>query len=260
MKVHPTALIDSAAELSDNVEVGAYVVIEGPVRIGPGSCVQHHAILTGDVHLGANSQIGYGAVIGADPQDMAFKPGTASGVRIGDNNVLREYVTIHRGTAPESHTTVGEGNFLMGGVHLGHNVRLGNGVVVANSCLLAGYVEVGDRAFLGGGTVFHQFMRIGRLAMVKGGCRFGKDIPPFLIATGENQVAGVNAVGLRRAGMSETERREVKQAYQILYRSGFNVSQALHEAGKRDWSGPGAEFFKFAGQAKSRGLCDPVRA
>lgn len=258
MKIHPTAQIAKEVDLAGEVEIGAFAVLEGPVKVGSGTRIQHHAILTGDVKVGENNLIGYGAVIGADPQDGAFRSGTPSGVRIGNGNVIREYATLHRGTTAESHTVVGDNNFLMGGAHLGHNVRLGNDVVIANGCLLAGYVEVGDRAFLGGGSVFHQFMRIGRLAMVKGGCRFGKDIPPFLTATGENQIAGVNSVGLRRAEFSPGERREIKQAFQLLYREGLNVSQALARAAERTWTAPGEAFFEFVRQAKSRGLCDYV--
>ena len=144
--------------------------------------------------------IGYGAVIGATPQDFAFRKTVFSEVRIGDGNTFREYVTIHRGTKEGSATVVGNNCYLMVGTHLGHNVRLGDNVVIANNCLLAGYVEVGDGAVLGGGTVFHQFLRIGPLAMVRGGTRFGKDIPPYVSADGENLLSGVNAIGLRRAG------------------------------------------------------------
>jgi UDP-N-acetylglucosamine acyltransferase len=254
-KIHHTAIISEKAELAEDVEVGPYAVIEDHAEIGPGCVIQAHAIISGRVKMGRDCTIGYGAVIGSPPQDYAWTPDRRSGVTLGDNNLIREYVTIHRGTEDGSETVVGNNNFLMCGVHLGHNVRLEDHIVIANNCLLAGVVQVGERSFLGGGSVFHQFMRIGAFTMVKGGCRFGKDIPPFLIATGENGVAGLNIVGLRRNDFSAEERKEVKEAFRLLYKSGRNVSQALDEARKRSWGPHGTRFFEFVGSAEKRGIC-----
>jgi UDP-N-acetylglucosamine acyltransferase len=176
-------------------------------------------------------------------------------VEIGDRNIIREHVTIHRGTAPGSTTRLGNDNYLMAGAHLGHNCAIGHKVIIANNCLLGGYVEVGDGAFLGGGCVFHQFMRVGRLAITRGTSGFGKDIPPFVAAADVNKVVGLNVVGLRRAGFSAEERAEIKAAFHLLYESGLNVSQALAQAGGRSWSATGQSFFDFVASAKRRGIC-----
>jgi UDP-N-acetylglucosamine acyltransferase len=146
----------------------------------------------------------------------------------------------------------------MVGTHLGHNVRLGNKVVIANNCLLAGYVDIDDEAVLGGGTVFHQFLRVGRLAMVRGGTRFGKDIPPYVSADGENLLSGINAIGLRRAGFSAEVRMEIKRAFKLVYWSGINVSQALERAREEPWCPEARQFFDFVAASK-RGVCSANR-
>lgn len=242
MKIHPTAQISPLALIGDDVEIGADCV------------VQAHAVLEGRTILGARNFVGYGAVIGAPPQDFAYQESMASETRIGEGNTFREYVTIHRGTHKGTATVVGNACYLMVGSHLGHNVTLGDRVIIANNCLLAGYVEVGDGAVLGGGTVFHQFLRIGALAMVRGGTRFGKDIPPYVSADGENLLSGINAVGLRRAGLSSATRMEIKRAFKLVYRSGFNTKQALEKAVESPWSSAAQAFFDFIAASK-RGVC-----
>jgi UDP-N-acetylglucosamine acyltransferase len=254
MKIHPTAIISKGAELADDVEIGAYAIVGEGVRLGAGCVIQANAILEGRTIIGAQNFIGYGAVIGATPQDFAFRETVTSEVRIGDQNTFREYVTIHRGTKEGSATVVGNNCYLMVGTHLGHNVKLGDQVVIANNCLLAGYVEIGDGAVLGGGTVFHQFLRIGRLAMVRGGTRFGKDIPPYVSADGENLLSGVNAIGLRRAGFPPEVRMEIKRAFKLVYWSGINVSQALERAKAQAWSPEVLHFFDFIASSR-RGVC-----
>jgi UDP-N-acetylglucosamine acyltransferase len=258
MKIHPTAIIAKDAELADDVEIGAYAIVGEGVRLGVGCVIQANAILEGRTIIGAENFIGYGAVIGATPQDFAFRETVTSEVRIGDQNTFREYVTIHRGTKEGSATLVGNNCYLMVGTHLGHNVRLGDKVVIANNCLLAGYVEIGDGAVLGGGTVFHQFLRIGRLAMVRGGTRFGKDIPPYVSADGENLLSGVNAIGLRRAGFPPEVRMEIKRAFKLVYWSGINVTQALERAKEQAWGPEAMQFFDFIASSK-RGVCGANR-
>jgi len=260
VKIHPTAVVDPGAQLGEEVEIGAYACIGAEVEIGPRTIVQSHAVIEGAVRIGAENQIGHGAIIGALPQDLGFKPGTRSGVEIGDGNVIREYATIHRGTAEGSTSRIGNKNFLMAGAHLGHNCTLGDKVIVANNCLLGGYVSVEDSAFLGGGCVFHQFMRVGRLAIAQGLSAFGKDIPPFCLAAQRNLVFGLNVVGLRRAGFNPAERKELKRAFHLLYESGLNVSQALERAAEEEWSRPGQIFFEFVREAKRRGICALQRA
>jgi len=259
--IHPSAFVDPTAQLGEGVEVGPGAIIEAGAIIGEGCKIQARAVIGSHVLLGARNTIGHGAIIGGDPQDFDFKPGTNSKVVIGDDNVLREYVTIHRGTKEGSSTRVGNNNFLMVGVHLGHNASVGNRVIIANNCLLAGYVAVQDGAVLGGGSVFHQFIRVGRLCMVRGGERFGKDIPPFLVAYGTNLVAGINAVGLRRAGFSSATRLEIKRAFRFLYLEGRNISQALEEAATQQWGSEAESFFSFVREARRRGVCsvDPER-
>ena len=255
MKIHPSAIVDPGARLGEEVEIGPYACIGAGVEIGPGTIVQSHAVIEGTVRIGAENRIGPGAIIGGWPQDLNFKPGTHSSVEIGDRNVIREYATIHRGTAADSATRLGDDNFLMAGAHLGHNCILGNKVIVANNCLLGGYVAVDDGAFLGGGCVFHQFMRIGRLAIAQGLSAFSKDIPPFCLAAERNLVFGLNVVGLRRAGFSGEERAELKRAFRLLYESGLNVSQALEQARIQEWAAPAQAFFDFVAEAKRRGIC-----
>jgi len=158
--IHSTAFVDPSAKLGGDIEIGPGAIIEAGAVIGDGCRIQARAVISGHVRMGERNTVGYGAILGADPQDFDFKPGTQSSVVIGDDNIFREYVTIHRGTKEDSSTTVGNNNFLMVGVHMGHNSSVANHVIIANNCLLAGYVAVLDGAVLGGGSVFHQFIRV----------------------------------------------------------------------------------------------------
>lgn len=254
MKIHPTAIIDSHAQIADDVEIGPYCIVGAEAKIGDGCRLQSSVLVEGAVEIGSGNVIGHGAIVGAAPQDLSFKAGTRSGVQIGNDNVIREYCTIHRGTAEGSSTTVGNGNFLMVGAHLGHNCRIGNRVTIANNCLLAGYVEIADQAFIGGATTFHQNTRVGRLVMAQGSSAFGKDIPPFTLAAERNLVFGINVVGLRRAGLSAEERHEVKRAFALLYRGGMNTRQASEAAETAGFGALGREFFEFVRSAKKRGI------
>ncbi len=256
MSIHPTAVIHPRASLGAGVSVGPLVVIEEGAVLGDGCTVHAHAFVGGRVTLGKNCTVGHGSVLGGDPQDFAFDPQVRSRVVIGDGTKMFESVTIHRGTTDGSETVVGDGCFLMGGTHLAHNVRLGSGVIIANNALLAGYVQVGERVFIGGGSVFHQGIRIGPLAICQGASGFGKDIPPFVIAAEINGVAGLNVIGLRRAGMDAAARAEIKRAFDLLYRAGKNVSQALAASREEEWTEPGRTFWEFVAGAKKKGLCD----
>jgi UDP-N-acetylglucosamine acyltransferase len=257
--IHPTALIDPAAQLAPDVEVGPGVLIGGGAVIGAGCRIQARAVITGHVRMGQGNTVGYGAILGSDPQDFSFKPDTRSYVEIGNDNIIREYVTIHRATREDGATKMGNNNFLMVGVHMGHDSVVGNRVVIANNCLLAGHVEVQDGAVLGGGSVFHQFLRVGRLCMVRGGERFNKDVPPYVSAYGTSLVSGINAIGLKRAGFSAEARAEIKRAFKLVYREGFNISQAIEESKSRSW-GPEAQFFlDFIATAKRRGVSSIAR-
>jgi UDP-N-acetylglucosamine acyltransferase len=254
--IHPTAIIHPQAKLGADVRIGPYAVIEGPAEIGAGCLIQAHAVITGHVRMGANNTIGYGAVLGADPQDHSFNPETVSWVVIGDNNRIREHVTIHRGTGEGSTTCLGSDCFLMAGAHLGHNSQVADRVVIANNVLLAGHVHIGQGVFLGGGSVFHQFVRVGRQAIVQGNSALAKDVPPFLMASSLNCVVGLNSVGLRRGGFSAAQRQEIKNAFKLLYKSGLNTAQALEAARQGSWGTEASEFFHFVANAKRRGICE----
>jgi UDP-N-acetylglucosamine acyltransferase len=255
--IHPTAQISPDVELADDVSVGPFTVIDGPVRVAAGVKIGGHAWISGRTSIGEGSQIGWGSIVGADPQDLSFDPATDSGVVIGPRNTLREYVTIHRGSKSGSHTVLGEGNFLMTGVHLAHDVRLGNDNILANSVLLAGHVLVGNKAFLGGGAGFHQFVKIGDLAMVQGLTAVSQDVPPFCTAYGINQIAGLNSVGLRRAGFSADDRAAVKRAFKLVYQSGNSREDALAAAAQIDWPEPAARFLAAISSPSKKGVMSP---
>jgi UDP-N-acetylglucosamine acyltransferase len=251
VRIHPTAIVEDGAQIGAEVEIGPYAVIGSGAVIGDRCRIQGHAVIEGSVRMGADNLVGYGAIIGAVPQDLSFDPKTKSSVEIGDRNTIREYCTIHRGSIEGTATIIGDENFLMVGNHLGHNCILGNGVVMANDCLLAGNVRIDDRAFIGGGSRFHQGIRMGRLVMAEG--RFTKNLPPFLSAA-KNEVYGFNTVGMRRANFSGPERDEIKRAFKLLYRSGLNTKQALEEAAKTEFGPVGREFFEFVANAGKRGI------
>ncbi len=253
--IHPTAIIDPEAQLDEYIVIGPYVCIEGPARIGAGTVIHAHAVISGEVTMGERNTIGHGAIIGTFPQDLSFKPGTRSGVLIGNDNVIRELCTIHRGTGEGTYTRVGDGNFLMAGSHLAHNVQMGSHVIMANNALLGGHVKVEDRVFIGGGSVFHQGIRIGRLAMAQGNSAASKDIPPYCVLAGPNGIAGLNVVGLRRAGFQPETRAEVKTAFKMLYQSGLNSTQALAAAKEKTWGAEAAYFWEFVEAATSKGIC-----
>jgi len=254
-KVHPTAIVDSNAKVGANVEIGAFSIIGPQVTIGDNTVVQSHVVIEGEVAIGRGNFIGHGAIIGVPPQDVSFSTDRRTKVEIGNDNVIREYCTIHRGSPDGSATKIGHKNFLMAGAHVGHNCLIGDNVVIANNCLLAGHVRVDDGAFLGGGSTFHQFMHIGRLVMVQGSSAFGKDLPPFVIAAERNAVFGLNIVGLRRARLSANDRNEIKEAFKLVYLSGLNTSQALEKAETMGFGAPAREFLDFVANAKKRGIC-----
>jgi UDP-N-acetylglucosamine acyltransferase len=254
-KIHPTAIVDPSARIGAAVEIGPFSIVGAQVTIGEKTVVQSHVVIEGEVEIGTGNFIGHGVIIGAAPQDLSFSPERKTKVEIGNDNIFREYCTIHRGSPEGSATKIGNKNFLMTGAHVGHNCEIGNNVIVANNCLLGGYVSVGDGAFLGGGCVFHQHMRVGRLVITQGASGFGKDIPPFVIAAERNSVFALNVVGLRRAGFSAQQRDEIKAAFKLLYGSGLNLTQAIEKAASMKFGRAGREFFEFVANARKRGIC-----
>ena len=254
MTIHPTAIISPHAKLANDIIIGPGVVIGERVEIGAGCVLQAHSVIESDTAIGSDNTIGYGAVIGAEPQDYAHSAEIRSSVVIGNNNRIREYATIHRGTKDGTVTRIGNHCFLMVGVHVGHNCEISDGVIITNNVLLAGYVHVGEAAVLGGGAVFHQFMRIGARAMVAGGSRFNKDIPPYTIADSYNKIHGINSIGLKRAGLNPIQRLEIKRAFLAIYRSNHPFRIAAVEALKSEWGPEAREFFEFIVSSK-RGIC-----
>lgn len=226
MVIHPTAIIDPKAEISTDVEIGPHVVVESHVKIGRGVRILANAYLTGWTEIGDNCQIHMGAIIGHLPQDLSYRP-CETYLKIGKNNVFREYVTVHRGTEEGSATIIGNDNYFMGSSHVAHNCIIGNGTIVCNLVLLGGHVIVGDRTFISGGAGVHQFCRIGELTMIGGLARVTKDVPPYMLVEGNSAVRAINTEGLRRAKFSPAIRDEIKRAYKLLYRSGLNTTQAL---------------------------------
>lgn len=227
--IHAEAIVHPGARLGPRTRVGPWALIDENVVIGADCEIRAHAVITGRVVVGDGNQIGYGAVIGAEPQDLSYDPASISGVVIGDRNVIREHATIHRGTKAGTETRVGNGCFIMAGAHIGHNCGIGNRVIMANNALCGGYVDVGDGAFISGNAVIHQFCRIGRLAMLRGSARIGKDVPPFMIGDSLNRVRGLNVVGMRRAGISSGARLELKRAFRALFLSGRPLPLMLEE-------------------------------
>lgn len=257
MAIHPTAVVSPKAELDSSVEVGPHAIIEDHVKIGAGTRIWANAYLTGYTEIGRDNQIHMGAVIGHEPQDLSFKRNCRSYLKIGDRNVIREYVTIHRGTEPESTTVIGDENLLMVSCHVAHNCVIGNRVIIANAALLSGHVHVADRAFISGGVVIHQFTRIGRLAMLSGNGRFSMDVPPFLIGAERNEVHALNMVGLKRAEIPAKAQAELKQLFKLLFRSSLNVAQAVKEAGTLT-TVEARELVEFV-RSSTNGVCHAAR-
>ena len=231
--IHPTAIVHPDAQLHPTVTVGAYTVIGEGVRIGPETKVSHHVVVEGLTTIGARNHIFPGAAIGLEPQDLKYD-GSPTGVSIGDDNRIREYVTINRSTQPGGVTRIGNCNLLMAYVHVAHECTIEDRVVIANAVALAGHVHLESRAFIGGVLGIHQFVHIGKLAMVGGMSRIDRDVPPYMLVEGSpSRVRSLNQVGLRRAGITAANQGEsfqaLKKAFRILYRSGLPLKQALEE-------------------------------
>jgi UDP-N-acetylglucosamine acyltransferase len=230
-QIHPTAIIAPEAELADDVVIGAYAIIEGAVKVGPGCLLRPYTHLIGPLTMGQNNHCYSGSVLGERPQHMKYAD-EPTRVEIGDNNIFREHVTVHRGTAHSGLTRVGSHNFFMAGSHVAHDSVVGNRCILANGALIAGHCVVEDGVFLSGNSAIHQFCRVGRLAMLSGCSISSKDMPPFAMQQGINCIVGVNVVGMHRAGMSHEQVNAVRRAYAILFQEGRVLSQALEQTEK----------------------------
>lgn len=254
--IHPTAIIHPKAQLDSSVEVGPYAIISENVQIGSGCVIGPHVVIDGVTCIGARNRFHAGAVIGDAPQDLKYR-NEPTRVRIGDDNVFREHVTVHRSTKPDGETVVGSNNLFMAGAHVGHNSTVGNHVIMANGALLGGHVTVDDRAFISGNCLLHQFTRVGTLVMMQGGSAASKDVPPFTVVMGVNTICGLNVVGLRRAGLTSDERLELRRLYHALFRSGKNLRAAVVEAEKTFSGKPSKALLEFVITAK-KGVCSDI--
>jgi UDP-N-acetylglucosamine acyltransferase len=254
--IHPTAVIHPKAKLDPTVNVGPYVVIDEAVEIGPRCVIGPHVYITGVTTIGAENQFHAGCVIGDAPQDLKYD-GAPTKLRIGDKNFFRENFTVHRSTKPDGETVIGSNNFLMQNAHIGHNCVMGNHVILGGGAILAGHAVVQDRAFLSGNCLVHQFTRVGTLALMQGGSAISQDLPPFTIALRQNELCGLNIIGLRRAGFTPEQRLQLKAAYRALFRSGKNMRAAVAEAQSKFADGPARTLIDFVAATK-RGICSDV--
>jgi UDP-N-acetylglucosamine acyltransferase len=252
-RIHPGAVVGLDVELADGVEIGPFCLLQGRIRIGTGTRLIGHVTILGETELGEDNVLHPNVVIGDEPQDLTYA-GAPRKVRIGNHNVFREGVTVHRGSQRGDLTIIGDGNFLMQNAHVAHDCRVGNSTIIAGGALLAGWAELGDQAQVSGNCVVHQFVRIGRLALMRGLSRTSRDIPPFCVADLTHTLRGINVVGLRRAGFSAAAIAAVRRAFAALFAKRQNLKLAigrLRDAG--DLSPEVAEMLAFI-EASKRGV------
>lgn len=258
-KIHETAVVYPGANIGKEVEIGPYAVIGPNVVIGDGTKICAHAVIEGWTSIGKNCTIYSGAVIGGEPQDLKFV-GEKSYVFIGDNCKIRECVTISRATGEEQETRIGNNCLLMACTHIAHNCVLGNNIIISNGTGVAGHVTIEDRAVIGGLSGIHQFVKIGRNAMVGGMAKIVQDVPPFVIVDGNPaHVAGLNSVGIARAGITTAVRKDLKKAYKILYRSGYSLEQAIQEMEQELTSSEEVEHLLRFLRNVERGICRSIK-
>ena len=265
-EIHPTAIVHPTAVLSDDVEIGAYSVVEADVVIGPGTVLGDHAILRRYTTIGRNNIVDSYAVLGGLPQDIKFNPGTTSYLRVGDGNVFREGVTISRATGEGEATIVGNRTYWMTAAHAGHNAVIEDDAILVNGSALAGHTVLGRGAMLSAHVVVHQFCWVGEGAMSQGNSATSMHIAPFTLFAGPNQVVSLNVVGIRRSKeITERERPQIREAFDLTYRSSLKLSDALRAMDERTEWGPAASRFRdFVRRVVSaqppykRGLC-PLR-
>jgi len=255
--IHPKAVIEKGVVLGDDVSIGPYVYLEKGVHLGEGVKISAFAHLKANTYVGDNTFIGSGSVIGEAPQILDAK-GAKGKVYIGKGNIIREYVTINCSSFPDKATSLGDGNFLMACSHIAHDCKIANNVVICNGTLIAGHIEIGDKAFISGNVVIHQFVKIGRMAMIGGLSRVNQDVLPFMMVIGDSRVWGLNLVGLKRANFSKEEINHIRKAYKILYRKEIPLKSALEELGKLD-SPVVKEMIVFI-LSSQRGICGPKRS
>ncbi len=252
--IHGTAIIHEEARLGEGVEVGPYSVIGAGVVIGDGTSVGSSVLIEGNTEIGRNNRIFHGAAIGSEPQDLKYS-GETTYTRIGDGNTIREYVTVNAATGEGDSTTIGNNCLLMAYVHVAHDCVVSDNVILANAVNLAGHVSVHEFAIVGGIVPVHQFVRIGAHSFIGGGSRIPKDIPPFVkVAGSPPRVCGLNSVGLKRRGFTDERLDPIRKAYRFLYRSGYNVSQAVEKIESELEMTPDVETFLDFIKSSRRGI------
>jgi len=253
--IHPTAIIAKGARIDKDVEIGPYSMIGDKVKIGAGTKVGSFCVIENDTTIGAGCKIFTGACIGSIPQDLKYS-GAPSRVVIGDNNVIREYVTVNLATTQGAATVVGSNNLIMAYSHVAHDCLIGDHCIIANAVTLAGHVTIEDRVVVGGLVAVHQFVRIGTLAIIGGCSKVVTDIPPYSTCDGHPaRFYGLNLVGLRRAGVSAESIHELKAAYRIFFQSGLNKKHALEEMKKTLQMSQEIDRLISFISSSSRGLC-----
>ncbi|MDR0704980.1 MAG: acyl-ACP--UDP-N-acetylglucosamine O-acyltransferase [Planctomycetaceae bacterium] len=253
MSINPHAIVHSFAKIGVNVEIGAFCVIESDVVIGDGCRLDSNVTIKQGVVIGKENHFCTGTVIGGRPQHTAVK-GDCGKIYIGDNNIFRENVTVHRAIKEPDATTIGNNNYLMVNAHVAHNCKVGNDNVLVNNVMLGGHVQVGNRVNLGGAVGVHQFCRVGSLAMVGGLARVIQDVPPFVTVDGlTGRICGLNQIGLRRSGRTVEEIRILKDVYRLVFRSGLTWKEILKKLENNYSIGPGAEMTQFLAATK-RGI------
>ena len=225
-RIHPSAVVAPEADLADGVEVGPHAVVEGDVRLGPGCVLRPGAHLVGPLTMGSHNVVFGHAVLGERPQHLRYD-GEPTRLEVGDHNVFREGVTVHRGTTHSWATRIGSRNYLMANAHVAHDCTVGDGCIFANGALVGGHCSVGDGVYLSGNCAVHQFVRVGRLALLSGVSATTKDIPPFIIQQRINVVVGVNVVGMRRAGIPTAHIDAVRRAFHLIYHSAMVLPASL---------------------------------
>lgn len=255
MDIHPTAIISKKAKLSSGVSVGPYSIIGDGVNIDEGTRIGAHCVIEGRTSLGKRCQVFTGAVVGSIPQDVKYK-GEVSFLEIGDDNIIREYVTINSGTEINSKTVIGNDNLIMAYSHIAHNCVIGNNCIIANCGILAGYVTIEDRVVVGGMVGIHQFTHVGEYSIIGGCSKVVSDIPPYSTCDGHPaRIYGLNLVGLRRNGVGSEAIKQLSRAFKILFKSGFSLKNAIKEVSEQRYtSAQVSHLIDFVKNSK-RGVC-----
>lgn len=252
-EIHSLSYVDPRADLADDVKVGPFCYVEDDVVIGPGCVLDSHVTIKGGTTMGSNNYVGQGTVLGGDPQDRKYDRSSKTFLIIGNDNVFREYCTIHRATGEGKQTTIGNNCFIMAYSHVGHNGTIHNQVTIANNVGLSGHVTVEDLVTIGGMVGVHQFARIGKAAMVGGMSGVSRDVPPFVILSGRDTIIDINAVGLRRIGVNQQERLALHKAVKLLYKSELGLTNAMEIVRREVQLTPEVEYMLAFEERRFRG-------